>query len=661
VNIPGRVGDHLALALQTLRSKAGARRVAQQQSRLASILESSAQAIIGVDLACTITDWNLGAQQICGYSQEEAVGQSCQLLFPKASEWDAASYLEMIAGGHRVNPFETAWITRSGRRLDIWLTITPLRCLEGKVVGAFLIASDITDRKHTERNLAQSEAQFRSLFENALDAVLIADDQARFVDANPAACSLLGGSRQQVVGSSLYDYMRPDRKESVAELWREFLETGSKRGLVRVYRLNGTSLVVDYSSTAHFAPGLNLTVLRDVSLQRQLEEQLRQSQKMEAVGQLAGGVAHDFNNLLMVILGYTEDARQQLQAEGPIGQCLEEIHLAASRAVALTEQLLTFSRKQIVQPRMMDLNTIVNEIQKMLERLIREDIHLQVRFASVPLWIRADPGQIQQLVVNLVVNARDAMPRGGQLQLQTQEVAVDPESAHQSPAVGPGRYALLTVSDSGEGMSKDIKNRIFEPFFTTKAVGQGTGLGLSTAFGIVTQAGGIISVDSEIGVGSVFKVHLPLAGQQSPPVHLPENDLGKSSPDPLAGSETILLVEDDESLRRLIPRIFQGSGYTLKVAGDGQSALKLAEQSAHPIDLLVTDVVMPGLSGLEVTEGVRALWPKIKVLFMSGYTPDSLVRQGMSGGMNFIQKPFSPADLKRQIRALLDQPDSDGG
>ncbi|MBT9587022.1 PAS domain S-box protein [bacterium] len=780
LSLLGRLADNLAFALQALRARAEARRTAEQQNRLASILESSAEAIIGIDLDFTITDWNLGAQQICGYSRQEAVGQSCNILVPEGSKCDSTSVLEQICRGQRVDHFELIWITKQRKQLDVWLTITPLRNPDGTVVGAFLIASDITNRKQIERDLtesqaqlasiietamhaivsvdeeqrvllfnraaeemfrcpasqalgrpldrllperfrqshgahllafgqgaqsmkymgdrlevsglradgeefpmeasisqldvngkklytaiirdvtrrkraqeklARSEAQFRSLFENALDAVLIADDQGRFVDANPAACALLGGSRQQVVGSLLYDYMRPDRRESVAEIWREFLDTGSKRGLVRIFRLDGASLVVDFSSTAHFSPGLNLSVLRDVSRQRQLEDQLRQSQKMEAVGQLAGGVAHDFNNLLMVILGYADDARQQMGVEDPTRQCLEEIHLAAGRAVALTGQLLAFSRKQIVQPRVLDLNHIVIEIQKMLERLIREDIHLRALYSSSPLFVSVDPGQIQQLVVNLVVNARDAMPQGGHLQLETQELTLDGEYASRHLGVQPGRYAMLAVSDTGVGMCKDTQKRIFEPFFTTKGVGQGTGLGLSTAFGIAAQAGGSIWVYSEIGVGSVFKVYLPAVEQGGERV-------GEAAPTMApAGTETILLVEDDESLRRLIARVFAGSGYTLLVAGDGERALQLARQSPQPIDLLLTDVVMPGLPGREVAEGMRAIWPQAKVLFMSGYTADSVVRQEILGGdVNFIQKPFSPGDLKRKVRSLLDPP-----
>ncbi|HEX4608985.1 MAG TPA: ATP-binding protein, partial [Urbifossiella sp.] len=391
-------------------------------------------------------------------------------------------------------------------------------------------------------------------------------------------------------------------------------------------------------------------VLTDVTGRRQLEEKLRQSQKMDAIGRLAGGVAHDFNNLLTIINGYSDLLLERLPPEDPDHELIAEIRLAGERSAGLTRQLLTFSRQQILAPRVMNLNDVLADTEKLLRRLLGED----VRLATAPdpgLWtVRADPGQMEQVLMNLAVNARDAMPTGGRLTVETRNVDLDETYAEAHAEARPGPHVLLAVSDTGCGMPPDLIARIFDPFFTTKDPGTGTGLGLATVHGIVKQSGGHIEVYSEVGIGSTFKVYLP-RGEGVNPEAGPRSTL-HSSP---AGTGTILLVEDEDALRVFSQRILAGCGYTVLDAADGAEAIRLAAEHAGPLDLLVTDVVMPGANGRAVAEAVVARHPEARVLFVSGYTDDAVVRHGiLQAGVNFLQKPFSPAALARKVGEILD-------
>ncbi|MBT9587023.1 PAS domain S-box protein [bacterium] len=662
VNFLSSVAEILAAAPWRSQSGQGALRarvceqaLAESPDFFASIVETAQLAIVCVDEEQRILLFNRAAEQMFGYLASQVAGRRLGVLLPdrfrtshhqQVDSFGRRGPLQMHMGDRQ----EVVGLRADGQEFPIDASIAQLTTVDGHKRYTAIIR-DMTSRKQAREKLAQSEARFRALFENALDAVLVADDEARYVEANPAACALLGVSGEKIVGSCLYDYLEPGVHELASDQWRDFLEHGAKRGIVRVFRPDGTSLVVDYAATARFLPGLNLSILRDVSRQRHLEAQLRQSQKLEAVGQLAGGIAHDFNNLLMVILGYSDEVRGRANLEESVQQCLDEIHHAAQQASLLTGQLLAFSRKQIVQPGVVDLNLVLGDLERMLSRLIREDIQLQTRLTPHPLYVRVDAGQIQQLIVNLVVNARDAMPRGGEIQLQTHDLVLDDDYVSHHLGVLPGRYAMLAVTDTGVGMSKELQKRVFEPFFTTKRVGEGTGLGLSTAFGIAAQAGGSIWLYSEIGLGSTFKVYLPAVA--SPPLGPDAVEDGELLASP--GPETLLVVEDDESLRRLMARVLVSAGYTLLVARDGSEAQQVAAEHPHAIDLLLTDVVMPGMPGREVAEALLATRPHMKVLFMSGYTADAVVRLGIDqGAIHFIQKPFSLVDLKRKVRSLLD-------
>jgi two-component system, cell cycle sensor histidine kinase and response regulator CckA len=394
-----------------------------------------------------------------------------------------------------------------------------------------------------------------------------------------------------------------------------------------------------------------LCLAQDVTERLALEEQFRQAQKMEAFGQLAGGVAHDFNNLLTVISGYSELLLETLPADDPNREMIQEILKAGVRAALLTRQLLAFSRKQLVQPQVLDLNAVVASTEKMLGRLIGEDMNLTTVLAHGLDRVKVDPGQVEQVIMNLVVNARDAMPEGGRITIETANVDLDESYAQSQLRVKPGRYVLLAVSDVGCGMSEEVKARIFEPFFTTKEAGMGTGLGLATVFGIVKQSGGHVRVHSKVGHGTTFKIYLPSVTEAVSP-----NPMEERPATVLTGDETILLVEDEERVRAITRLALQTNGYTVLEAANGVEAIGVAKQYAGPIHLLVSDVVMPQMGGRQLAERLKALHPQMRTLFVSGYTDDAVVRRGvLQAEVAFLQKPFSMDALHRKVRGVLNE------
>jgi signal transduction histidine kinase len=395
---------------------------------------------------------------------------------------------------------------------------------------------------------------------------------------------------------------------------------------------------------------------RAATQQRRLEEQLIQSQKMEGIGRLAGGVAHDFNNLLTAILGYAELMESQIEDEGLRSE-LREIRLAGERAAALTRQLLAFSRRQVLQPRTLDLNTVVSDVEKMLARLIGEDVTLVTRLEPALGSVKADPGQLEQVIMNLAVNARDAMPEGGTLTFETANAVLDVDFVAVHPGAHPGAHIVLTVTDTGTGMTDEVRSHAFEPFFTTKEKGKGTGLGLATAYGIVKQSGGYITVDSEAGRGTTLRIYLPRVEGTA----VVSGRTTSSSLSPV-GTETILLVEDEAGVRRLSLTVLETQGYVVLQAASGDMALQVARSETGPIHLVVTDIVMPGMSGRELWDRLRVLRPDSRVLFMSGYTDDAIARHGvLEPGIAFLQKPFTPFSLAQKVREVLDAGESTGG
>ena len=474
---------------------------------------------------------------------------------------------------------------------------------------------------------------FAATFEQSVVPKLIVDDDRRIVEVNSAAAELLGIAHDRAIELTV-DELVPD--EPVTELWSEFQRRGTLEAEVWLQRPDGGRRRIDFVATANVRPHRHIAVVRDLTRQRELELQLNRAQKMEAVGRLAGGVAHDFNNLLTAITGYSEFLIDGLDDE-ELHRHAEEIRRASGRAAALTGQLLAFSRRQVMQPRVLDLNTVVADMDMMLRRLIGEDVEL-VTIPERALWsVVADPTQLEQVIVNLTVNAREAMPQGGAVTIETANVVRD-----------GARFVELRIADTGVGISDAERAQLFDPFFTTKD--GGTGLGLATVYGIVEQSGGRIEVDSAPGHGATFRVLLPAADEQAePPAPEPAAER------PRTGTETILLVEDELVVRHLVAEILEGGGYTVLQAGDGPSALELLRRHGQTVDLLLTDVVMPGMSGPEVATSVLALRPGTRVLYISGYTDSAIDQHGvLEPGIAFLQKPFSADELTRKVRALLD-------
>lgn len=515
-------------------------------------------------------------------------------------------------------------------------------------------------RLETEEALRRSEERYRLLFEkNPLPMWVYDTDTLGFLAVNAAAIEHYGFSAEEFHSMTIKD-IRP--AEDVAMLEQNITET--RRVIDRVdewrhQKKDGTIINVEITSheLAFDGTDARLVLANDITKRvqaeeelRKSEEQLRQAQKLESIGRLAGGIAHDFNNMLTAINGYSELTLRRLASDDPLRQNIEEIRKAGGRSAELTRQLLAFSRRQMLQPKVVDIDQVVLDTSLMLKRLIGEDVELITLVGKNVARIQADPGQLSQVLMNLVVNARDAMPDGGTITIETRNVNLDEQYARQHVSVRPGPYVMLSVSDTGIGMDAETKKQIFEPFFTTKEVGKGTGLGLSTVYGIVKQSNGNVWVYSELGKGTAFKIYLP---------QFEEPNSVSLEPQPAAsfswGSETILIVEDEDMVRSLSREVLESCGYTVIVASNGVEALTVCEQHKDQIHLLITDIVMPQMGGRELAEKLSVAYPKVRVLFTSGYTDDAIVRHGIiEDDANFIQKPFNLDDLARKVRELLD-------
>jgi len=520
--------------------------------------------------------------------------------------------------------------------------------------GIVVTVHDITDRQSTEAELIASQDRYRELFENANDMVYTHDLAGTLTSLNKAAEALTGYSREEALGMNIATFIAPDYKALAREMIERKIGGEAKTTYeLEIISKQGVRILLEVSTRLIFHMGRPVAVqgiARDITERRQFESHLVQSQKMEAIGRLAGGVAHDFNNLLTVIIGYSQWMLDQIQPDSPLGENASEILFAANRAAALTNQLLAFSRNQVVQPIVLDLNSLVARLDQMLRRVIGEDIELSIQSGFDLGLIRADPVQIEQVILNLAVNARDAMPAGGRLTIETANTRIGTNSAPAAPDRAFGEYVMLSVSDSGTGISDEIKPHIFEPFFTTKEIGKGTGLGLSTVYGIVKQGGGHIAVDSEPGSGAVFRIYFPkVIGEVAPPV-LPHGAR------PNGGTETILLVEDELPVRRMAGDMLRRFGYTVLVAPDPRTARSLFQGYQMPIHLLLTDVVMPQIGGRELAAQLKRIRPALKVVFMSGYADDYNFQEDLiEPGTGYVQKPFTPNALAGKIREVLDE------
>jgi PAS domain S-box-containing protein len=508
--------------------------------------------------------------------------------------------------------------------------------------------------KHeAERRLRASERRYATTLSSIADAVIASDAAGRVTFLNRAAETLTGWPQAEAMGRSLAEVCQVINEQDRSRI--EAPDAGGPERSALLLGRDGREHLIDSRAAPIQDDDGRCTgvvlIFRDITEKRRLEAQLRQAQRMEGIGRLAGGIAHDFNNLLTIINGYCNLILEGMDADHAWHGFLTEVHKAGERAASLTQQLLAFSRKQMLQPKVVDLNVIVANLEKMLGRLIGEHILLSTRLQPNPTRVWADPGQIEQVILNLVVNARDAMPQGGELILQTANTFVASEAEAPSPDMPPGPYHLLTVRDTGCGMDAAMRARLFEPFFTTKELGKGTGMGLATVYGIVKQSDGFIQVDSEVGRGSTFTIWLPAVSEAPPEeVRLPH-----ASRLP-RGSETVLLAEDDEAVRLLVRQVLDLCGYTVLEARHGVEALQMSQQYVGDIHLLATDVRMPHMGGHELAEHLRYQRPGLRVLFLSGYSDNPHLRQDVRDGTaDHLQKPFAPAVLAARVRELLDR------
>lgn len=613
-------------------------------------------AIFMLDPAGKISTWNPGAEKSTGYKAEEIIGQhlSCFYTAEEVAAGLPQRGLQIALEEGRFEEEEVR-VRKDGTPFWAIVTITNIHDSFGQHIGFANVTRDITERKEAGELL-----QLRDRAIASFDQGLCITDPARpdnpIIYVNDSFLRITGYSREEVLGRNCR-FLRGagTAREATARI-RSALREGQPC-LVELlnYRKDGTTFCNSVSispirdaagQVAHF-----VGVLTDVSSLKGMEQQLHQSQKMEAVGQLAGGVAHDFNNLLTVISGYSELLLGMLPENDPKREAVTAISEAGERAAGLTRQLLFFSRRAVLEVKVLDLNEVVKETGKFLRRMIGEDILLNAVLNPNLSRIKADPGQMGQVLMNLALNARDAMPQGGELTIETSNVEWDEADAAHHADRPPGHFVRLTVRDNGCGMTPEVKAHVFEPFFTTKEPGKGTGLGLATVYGIVKESGGHIDLCSEAGHGTSFKIYLPIVAEPLSP-RTPETPAAKIT----GGSETILLVEDEAAVRAIGALALQTQGYKVLQAESAKKALWAIEKNRGPVDLLVTDVVMPRISGRELAESLCVQYPTLKVLYLSGYTDDSVIRHGVrQAEVAFLQKPYTPLSLARKVREVLDK------
>jgi PAS domain S-box-containing protein len=653
--------EAIARVLNQVRTE---RLLAESEARLASIIASAKDAILVTEADQRIVLFNAAAEQMFRCPAAGALGQPLRRFIPP--EFGAARSGQPESTHTLEESF--TWQVRTGARgvradgEEFPLEASLARAAVAGRKFYTIVVRDVTERKRSEAALHEAQELMKAVLDN-IDAGIVACDAAGQLTLFNRAARMQHGLDEaprlpeQWAGNCdfyLADGKTRMRTEDIP-LYRALKEESVREVEMRLVPRQGRPRT--FLATAHAmrdAAGRQLgavMVLHDITERKQLEAQLHQAQRMEGIGLLAGGVAHDFNNLLTVITGFCELLLAQLPSGDAMRGPLGEIRKAGDRAAGLTRQLLAFSRKQLLAPQVLDLNALVVNLERMLRRIIGEDIALATVLDSATGPVKADPGQLEQVLMNLVVNARDAMPEGGRLTLETRNAVLDEGYARLHPEVRPGPYVLLAVSDTGIGMDEATQAQIFEPFFTTKGPGKGTGLGLATVYGVVKQSEGHIAVYSEPGKGATFKIYLPQAEEAASPgrsasiaVEIPQ------------GKETILLAEDQDAVRGLVRLTLESCGYTVLEASNGEVALRLCEHFKGAIDLLVTDVVMPGLSGRRLASHLAVLHPNMRVLFMSGYADDAIVRHGvLEAGMPFLQKPFTPMMLARKVREVLDQ------
>ena len=621
---------------------------------------SSPVPIIANDVKGCVVTWNPAAERVFGWKEAEVIGKPLGTIPPQEREQAAVLHRRLLSG-QTLTGIEVRRCRRDGSLVTISLSATPLRDHNGQVKGIIGFLTDITDRKNAEDALRRTEEKYRSIFENAVEGIYQATPDGRYVSANPALARMLGFDSVDQLTEARNDighqeYFHPEVR---ADLLRSIQENGVVRNFeYEAHRRDGKKIWL--TTTAHAVRDEKGRLLyfegtvQDVTERRELEQQLRQMQKIEAIGRLAGGVAHDFNNILMAISSYTELLGKKA-ADESTRRYVDEIARAVTRGSGLTQALLTFSRKQVLCPKVLDLNTVVSQQLEMLKRLIPENIELKFVPSSSRDQVKADPSQMEQIIMNLVINARDAMPGGGSVVIEVGRATFDPATEVVHETAGPGNYVMLSVRDNGCGMNNETKSHLFEPFYTTKEQGKGTGLGLATVFGIVKQNLGHIAVQSELNQGTTFKIYLPRTIENE------TTDQHEVPPASVKGCETILLVEDEDAVRESTTEYLAAQGYSVLKAAHGVEAMNIAEQHQKEIHLLITDLVMPRMSGRELSERLVEKHPETKMIFMSGYSKNLLSNnETLDSKYILLQKPFRLDVLGQCIRRTLDRKNAAG-
>ena len=645
--------SQLSRLLGRLRRQAASERDrhSERERLFSAVVESSNDAIITKALDGTITAWNPGAERLFGYTAAEAVGHRIDIIVPPARHAEVREILDRIARGEAVEQYETLRLHKDGTEVHVSLGISPIRSAAGKIIGASKIAHDISERKRTQQALNQEIEERRRIFETSQDLILVTDTKGTFVQVSPSSMTILGYRPEDMIGHSAVEFIHPDDLDNTREEMRSARRGQLMRNFeTRYVNRDGHAVTLTWMGAWSEPVRRHFFVGRDLTEKLAAEAQFRQAQKMDAVGHLTGGIAHDFNNILTVITG-TIGILGEAVADRPelvaVAQMIDE---AAERGASLTRHLLAFARKQPLQPREVDVNALILETAKLLHPTLGEQIQITPLLAPDAWTALVDPNQLTSAILNLSLNARDAMPNGGKLALETNNVCLDDAYAGMHAEVRAGNYVMIAVSDTGSGIPAALLEKVFDPFFTTKEVGKGTGLGLSMVFGFVKQSNGHIKIYSEEGHGTTVKIYLPPAtGLEQSTAEL------QASARIEGGHEVVLVVEDDALVRRYVVTQIESLGYTTLEAGNATEALKIIDTAAT-IDLLFTDVIMPGsMNGRQlITEALKRR-PSLKTLYTSGYTENAIVHHGrLDVGVLLLVKPYRRLDLARMMRMALD-------
>ncbi len=641
----------LARLLAKLRHQAASERnLRTERERIFSaVVESSNDAIITKALDGTITGWNGAAERLFGHTSAEAVGQHIDIIVPPDRRAEVGDILDRVGKGERFQQYETSRMRKDGSNVEVSLSVSPIRSASGEIVGASKTARDITESNRTLRALTQEVEERRRIFETSHDLILVTDTSGNFIQVSPSATTILGYEPAEMIGHSAVEFIHPDDLENTRSEMRAARRGQSKRNFeTRYVNKDGKAVSLNWSGTWSEPVRRHFFIGRDLTEKQTAEAQMRHVQKMDAIGQLTGGVAHDFNNILTVITGTIGILEEAVAGQPELVSIAKLIDEAAERGASLTKHLLAFARKQPLQPREIDVNALVLEAAKLLHPTLGEQVEIKPLLADDAWTALVDPSQLTTAVLNLALNARDAMPNGGKLALETNNVYLDENYANMHSEVTPGNYVMVAVSDTGAGIPANLLERVFDPFFTTKEVGKGTGLGLSMVFGFVKQSGGHIKIYSEEGHGTSVKMYLPRATGLN---QTAAEELVSSNVE--GGHEAVLVVEDDSMVRRYVVTQVESLGYTTLEAANAAEALKIIDTAQ--IDLLFTDVIMPGtMNGRQLVEEALKHKPSLKVLYTSGYTENAIVHHGrLDSGVLLLAKPYRKSELARMLRLAL--------